>query len=246
MNQDEKLPKPIYVYVLTDPRTGDVRYVGVTDNPKKRLQGHIRDVKREKTHKANWIKSLLRDGLNPIMTLIDETDNENWQQCEIGWIAHYRAMGCNLVNSTDGGDGVRNPSEETRKRMSESAKVKIFTNEHRRKIGDKSRGVPRSKETRRKISESKKGIPRDKKTVQKMAKNNPNKKAVLQYDSFGHFIKQWDSGRKASRELGIHQGHIGKCCQKKPKYKTVGGFIWRYADDPLLGEYPTQLKLDLE
>lgn len=188
MNEQNMPPKPIYVYVLTDPRyPSDVRYVGITNNPKQRLKDHIQKSKRGKTHKASWIKSLLNDGLKPAMTTIDETDEDNWQQCEIAWIAYYREMGCDLVNGTDGGEGCINPSEDTRKRLSES---------------------------------------------------NPRKKRIVQYDKFGHFIRNWDSAGQAGVALGIARTNITDCCQRKPRYHTAGGFIWRYADDPLLLEQP--------
>lgn len=160
-------PKVIYVYVLTDPRyPDDVRYVGVTDNPQRRLRQHISKSKGKTYHRANWINSLLDNGLKPMMTIIDETDENNWRQCEIEWIARYRAMGCDLVNSTDGGGGVRGyvPTEEHRRKQSESIRGenhpfygKHFSEEHRRKLSEAKRGkerTPHSEEHRRKQSEA--------------------------------------------------------------------------------------------
>lgn len=36
-----------FLYVLADPRTGEVRYVGMTGNPKRRIQDHINRKKSE-------------------------------------------------------------------------------------------------------------------------------------------------------------------------------------------------------
>ena len=60
-----------------------------------------------------------------------------------------------LHNRTDGGEGKSGwvASEETRRKMSESGKVKIFSEEHRRKMTE----ATQSKETRKKMSEAKKG-----------------------------------------------------------------------------------------
>ena len=53
----------VFIYSLSDPRTGEIRYVGKTVNLKRRLYGHLYD--DEKTHKSAWIKSLKRLGLKP-------------------------------------------------------------------------------------------------------------------------------------------------------------------------------------
>lgn len=63
----------VYVYVLIDPITLKVRYIGITKSPKRRLQGHLDDIKsnREKnTHKKNWIKKLIKIGCKPIMKIL--------------------------------------------------------------------------------------------------------------------------------------------------------------------------------
>lgn len=253
MNHDETPPKPIYVYVLTDPRKpDDVRYVGVTENPKRRLKKHIADVNHQNNHRTNWIKSLLADEVVPIMTIIDETDSENWAQCEIGWIAYYRGLGCNLVNSTDGGEGTRGivRSEETRRKISQS--VSNPSEETRRKMSEAGRNRPPiSEETRRKMSEGRRGENspsygkrHSEETRRKLSELN--EKAILQYDKFGHFIRRWDSARQAGRELGILETQIGKCCKSKYRHKSAGGYVWRYADNPLPSNELTQLSLDFD
>lgn len=256
MNQDEKPPKPIYVYVLTDPRyPDDVRYVGVTVNPQRRMREHILEAKNGKrSHRANWIRSLLNDELLPIMAEIDETNNEEWQQCEVAWIAYYREMGCDLVNSTDGGEGVRGhiKSEEHRRKQSEamsgeknSLYGKHHSEESKRKISLALSGENHPQYGLRGVNSPHYGKRQSVETRRKKSELSPTKKPVLQYDKFGHFIRQWDGVRIAERETGICLQNIIQCC-KKNGYKSAGGFVWRYADDPLLGEYPTQLKLDLE
>lgn len=75
-------------------------------------------------------------------------------------------------------------------------------------------GKSKSEETRRKNSES-----------------QPHKRAIIQYTMDKTFIRQWDSARKAEYELGVSHTHIASCC--KYKAKSAGGYIWRYADDPI-------------
>ena len=53
-----------------------------------------------------------------------------------------------------------------------------------------------------------------------------NSKPVLQFTIEGEFIRSYSSASEASRQTGIC--NIGKCC--KGRYKTAGGFIWRFAE----------------
>ena len=45
----------------------------------------------------------------------------------------------------------------------------------------------------------------------------------------GEFIKEWDSISSASKELKIGSNCITTCC--KGKYKSSGGYIWKYKSD---------------
>ena len=49
---------------------------------------------------------------------------------------------------------------------------------------------------------------------------------ILQFSKDGTFIKEWPSATEAGRQLGIHHQNI--CCCLKGRYKTAGGFVWRY------------------
>lgn len=55
-----------------------------------------------------------------------------------------------------------------------------------------------------------------------------NRIPILQYTKEGVFIRDWDSAKQASEELGINSSNIASCC--KEKLKTCGGFIWRYKE----------------
>ena len=52
-------------------------------------------------------------------------------------------------------------------------------------------------------------------------------KPILQFSKSGEFIKEWPSAHEAERKLGIPQSHICHCL--KGRYKSAGGFVWRYA-----------------
>ena len=56
--------------------------------------------------------------------------------------------------------------------------------------------------------------------------DNPNSKAILQYDHFGNFIKEWSGISEAARVLNIGASSISAClCGIN---KTAYGSIWRY------------------
>lgn len=96
------------IYVLRDPRTQEVRYVGKTVRDlRHRLAMHIRSAQRgARRHSSNWIRSLLNNGIAPEIKEI-EVAYENWAAREKYWIAYYRKMSPGrLTNLTDGGDGL--------------------------------------------------------------------------------------------------------------------------------------------
>ena len=52
-------------------------------------------------------------------------------------------------------------------------------------------------------------------------------KPILQFSKSGEFINEWPSAKEAECQLGISHSHICKCL--KGRYKSAGGFVWRYA-----------------
>lgn len=58
--------------------------------------------------------------------------------------------------------------------------------------------------------------------------NQKKGKPILQYTLDGEFVKEWSSATEAANYLGCDKGHICKCCNKIPHYKTHKGFVWKY------------------
>ena len=73
----------------------------------------------------------------------------------------------------------------------------------------------RLERVRKKMSEIRKGKPKYK-----------HRKPILQYTLDGDFIREWDSAITASKELNIINSGICSCL--KGRYKSSGGYIWRY------------------
>jgi len=77
-----------FVYLLGDPRTMQVRYVGCTTNVAERFRGHLKGQSARKV-KA-WVAELVSLGLKPSMRVIQECGR--WwsgRASEQKWIAHF-------------------------------------------------------------------------------------------------------------------------------------------------------------
>ncbi len=132
-----------YVYALADPRSGKTRYVGkVSDGYlRRRLGAHIREASSGgRTHKCAWVRQLLLQSLEPVLTVIECVDPQAASDRERFWIAELRSEGARLTNSTDGGEGMPNPTEETRIRLSQrvqppmSAETRLLRSESARRM----------------------------------------------------------------------------------------------------------------
>lgn len=96
--------KKHYVYTLSCPVFNNVRYIGITSDLKKRYSGHMNSV--EKTHKYNWIISLKKKGLKPLMEELDfALCADDVKYLEKFYISLFKSWGFSLVNQTEGGEG---------------------------------------------------------------------------------------------------------------------------------------------
>lgn len=87
-----------FVYELIDPRANIVVYVGITNNPNKRLLEHLSD-NIANGEKYEWIESLRDENFKPRMRIIEivETREEAIKH-EKHWIHHYQGQGFHLMN----------------------------------------------------------------------------------------------------------------------------------------------------
>jgi hypothetical protein len=112
--------RPCEIYVLSDPHTGEPRYVGRSRNAKRRLYDHIDKARRNTltAHNYRWIRSLLARGVWPLVTVVEVCAADDWADRERFWIAHYRAQGARLTNHHEGGYGPWDVHPETRALLS--------------------------------------------------------------------------------------------------------------------------------
>lgn len=116
------------IYILTD-QMNNVRYVGKTVQPlQERLCAHIYESRgSNKRHKSNWIRTLIKTGSKPLISLIEEVDGDGCKE-ETKWITHYKSIGVDLTNATEGGEWQIGQQPWN--------KGKKLSNEHKRKIRD--------------------------------------------------------------------------------------------------------------
>lgn len=172
----QRLQATISIYALFDPRKPEVvRYVGKTQMKiETRRMRHVGEARRGlANHRGYWIRALLADGVIPGVRLLAEVSAEQWHEHERRFIAQYKAT---IVNSTDGGEGLENPSEETRKKMSVANTGRIESDETRRLKSEIAKRRKWSDETKRKIAESKRRHNLSDETRRKRSEGNRRRK----------------------------------------------------------------------
>lgn len=199
-----EVSQTVTIYTLADPTTGEIRYVGKAIDLAARFHGHFyENHQTSKSHKANWIKSLKDRGLKPVMEVLEQTTDDDWQESERFWIESLRQLGFKLTNLTVGGDGITRMLPEVREKIRQKklgTKASPETLEKRRlsmlkhlpKMRLLKLGTHHSESTRKKIGDSNRGGKRTAETRAKMS--------------------AWQIGRKMSPEAieKSRQANLGK------------------------------------
>lgn len=143
-------------------------------------------------------------------------------------------------------EAAKNPSEETRKKISESHKGTIPSEETRKKMSVARSNRPSgalgkhwelSNKTRKQMSDSAKkryGSEDERKKTSDSLKgkyigeNSNNARAVVQLTKNNEFVAYFWGARQVEKELGICACNISRCCNNTKGYKSAGGFLWMY------------------
>ena len=137
LSADDCTPSTTFIYALLDSRTGRVRYVGKSDDPDRRMREHCRG-DRVNSHKDRWLAQLKREGLWPVLQVLEEVPYDEWQERECSWIAFYRDAGEPLTNMTLGGDGFDGLSADARARKHAAIKKAWADPEERAKQAERT------------------------------------------------------------------------------------------------------------
>lgn len=183
--------------------------MGKTTNLSKRLLAHLNRAKNCKQHCSNWINSLQKENLLPIMSVVEITNNESWQDREKYWIAHYRHL-YDLTNFMEGGQGGASYG-----RLGKKNSIEHLENTRKSRLGKKIKQNDK-KDLR------KQGIQRYKESVAK---------PILQFSLEGELLKEWKSAVICAKEMNFHYQNIDKCC--KGMRNKAHGFLWKYKTEEI-------------
>jgi hypothetical protein len=88
-------PTKTFIYAMSDPRTGETRYVGATINPVKRKKTHF-----SSGHKTTrkWVRMLKSLGLQPIFQVVDVAYGYHWIFAERHYVGRCVAKGHRVLN----------------------------------------------------------------------------------------------------------------------------------------------------
>ena len=97
--------KQIDIYVLKNPLTELVHYVGQTGRGKKRMYEHNSRTKKPKYPAGRWIAKLRRSKVKPIFEVVDTVPKSQADEAEKKYILLFKSFGALLYNLSIGGNG---------------------------------------------------------------------------------------------------------------------------------------------
>jgi hypothetical protein len=185
-----------------DPCCFEIVETVLFENAEKAIAYELDYIKEHNAHLSDeWFNQAAAKAINPEavkQACLERYGVENWTQTE-----EYKNSGLGFKPGNTHGCFSR--SEETKQKMSEAFKGRVFSEEHRQKLRDFHLGLKASEETKRKMSEARKGKPRpasfsEKMSIKMKGENNP---------MYGR-----QSPRKGKKDPVIACEHCGKEASK--------------------------------
>lgn len=161
--------------------------------------------------------------------IIECSTNEIALSLEVGLIKCLKRMGIPLANLTEGGEGTvgRPITEYARHRISQANRVRVVSDESRKKLGDKFRGVARPEHSA--IMKAKQLWVGDKNPFygcgeqQLGGKNHMAKVVIGIHPTKG--VMEWTTIKAAAAYLGVSDSAV---CQALKKRNKSRGWILEY------------------
>lgn len=202
MQKFKDMDRLIKIYILRDPITKEIRYLGRTSKSKieHRLMEHISKAKfhkkynRKSTHLTNWINKLLNLGFKPLIEEIETIVGWKESHARERYLIEEYGKIHKLTNINDKGSGPENT---------------VVTDEQKLKISTTLKRKYREENLRNAGYES-------------------LRKPVYQFLLDGTFVEKHESIAKASFKLGIAGTQICDICLKHKGFKTAKGFTFSY------------------
>lgn len=158
-----------------DPTCFEIIEIKNFDSNEEAIAYELNFIKENNAHLSEqWFNQAAAKAINPEavkQTCLERYGVENWTQTE-----QYKASGLGFQLGNKHGCFPR--SEETKRKMSEAFKGRVFSDGHKQKIRESRTGSTASAETREKMSATRRGKPRPASFSEKMSKkmkgeNNP-------------------------------------------------------------------------
>jgi len=212
------------LYYLRDPRTNEIKYVGSTNDPSRRLIQHISETKHNmSTQKHHWIKSLLRRNMKPLIEVFYTSyDTDEVMRLE-NWIILRSPL--HLLNHKDHAISKRVLTNKVNQYTLEGAYLETYCNATQ---AHHATGVHDSQILRCCKQEASArtagGYQWSFKLTANLGEVKPPKvgKPVTCIET----NTTYKSGRTAARETGVCYKRISACLNKRQK--TAGGFHWKW------------------
>lgn len=215
-----------YIYILVDPRDNEVRYVGKTTQPLKRLKSHIYECKNEKIkhRRAKWIRKLTKENLMPIIKFVKICPLNDFEKYETEYIKLYNSD--KLTNSDETGQGNVGRKRDIIDKMLKPKSKTVYQYDINGNFIKEFRSTRVAADflnlSHSNISRCCNGISkhaggfifRYEKSDNIETVSNPNaiRKSVIEVDQFGNIINEWSSIMDCSRDTGIDNGNISRVC----------------------------------
>lgn len=237
----------MYIYCITNTIIG-MKYVGMTSKTieeSKNYYGSGRYITRtiKKLGKQYFKKEIIEicKNLNKL------------KQREQYWIKKLNTKYPHGYNLTDGGDGVVNLCEESKKRKIQKLKLyvgekhahygkerskkwcnniskgltgKKLSPEHRENMRKANLGKPMPAHVKQLLIKINTGRSPVGDTLIRIRQNQPTCTPVLQFSKSGNFIAEYFSISEAERCTRVAKASISKCC--RGQLKSAGKFVWKY------------------
>lgn len=217
----EKITKMRYIYLLKDPISKEIVYVGETSNPKVRYAAHCKGQRYDSEDKFEWVTALRVMGLKPLFEIIDTAENRRTALIkENANIISYMKSGVKLFN-------IRN--SVTLKQYNQFGQLIGEYTDCKRAFeitgirprvdrctahgfqwtyGDFNPDLFKQKESAKKVL----------------------CKPVLQLNNIGEVIAEYEGVRIAFAKTGIDHRSIAAVAAGNSIKKTAGGYRWKYKD----------------
>jgi len=223
--------KKEFIYCLKDPRDLSVRYIGKSNNPKKRFKEHLYEAKNKKTKRERWITKLVKLNLLPVLEILKEIKEGESIIWEPFYINKFKQEGCDLVNYDELGIGTTG-DKKILKKIHNKSKIKINQYDSN---GNFMQSFSSLREAEKKLKINHGNISRcckgeykhtggyifkketDKSEIKKINNLNAKPKKVIEFDLEGNKINEYKSIAEASRQTGIDNGNLSKMCNGKIK-----------------------------